>query len=78
MTSRPKTQKPKAGKTRARETRTRKRPGVIASVSAGAEKLSIYVGNSAAVNDAIEAEEAFGRADAWARGDKAVYGEVKR
>lgn len=77
MTSRTKAQKPKAGKTRARETRTRKRPGVIASVSAGAEELSIYVGNSAAV-DAANAKDAFERADAWARGDGSAYGRVKR
>jgi hypothetical protein len=41
-----------------------KKPGVVTDLSAGAERLSRYVGNSAAVD---EAREAYARADAWAR-----------
>lgn len=54
----------KAGKPRRREKRTAvKRPGLVTAISA-----------SAAADDAMQAKQAFDRADAWARGDQRPYG----
>jgi len=47
-----------------KQLKVRKKSGVVPDLSAGAEPLSIYAGNSAQVH---EAREAYERADAWAR-----------
>lgn len=52
---------------------------VVSSLSASAEGLSRYRGNSAQVDDAEEARRAFHRADAWARSPAGtLYGEVRK
>jgi hypothetical protein len=53
-----------------------KRSGVIPNLSASAEPLSIYAGNSARLD---EAREAYERAEAWAQSPAGTkYGKVKK
>lgn len=65
----------KTKRTKTRKLVVAKRSGVVPDLSAGAEELSIYVGNSAALD---QARDAFARADAWARGDETVYSKPAR
>lgn len=61
--------------------KTRKRraahKGVVTEISAAEGMSHQYAGNSALVDDAIDAQQAFDRADAWARSEVGTpYGSV--
>lgn len=56
--------------------RPARRPGVLPDLSASAEPLSIYAGNSALLD---EARDAYARAEAWAQAPAGTpYGKAKK